>query len=97
MEFAAINMLLTHKSYLSYLSFTSYAVCAVQALEHWLASVIEWTRANKLKLKSHKTEVLLLGGSPDGLGGDLLVWIELDYPENTMYTTWKCFVIQHSQ
>lgn len=42
-----------------HLSFTSSAEDVVRVLEHCLTSIIDWTRANKLKLNPDKTEMLL--------------------------------------
>ena len=60
----------------SYLSFTTSAVEAVQTLEHCLVSLLEWTRANRLKLKLDKTEILFLEGPPK-IRGLSLDWIAL--------------------
>ncbi|KAF7238948.1 N-terminal EF-hand calcium-binding protein 3 [Varanus komodoensis] len=46
---------------------------AVAVLNRCLAEVMEWMRANKLKLNPDKTEVLLVGGSGFGEGGFDLV------------------------
>ena len=53
------------------LSFSSSAAEAVKTLEHYLDTVMDWTRATRLKLNPDKMEVLLLGGTLDLLGGCL--------------------------
>ena len=54
-----------------YLSFTFLAADGVLLPEGCLASVIESTRANRLKLNSDKMEILLLGGPSDILGDNI--------------------------
>ncbi|KAF7247602.1 Cytosolic 5'-nucleotidase 3A [Varanus komodoensis] len=56
-----------------YLSFSTNAGEAVAVLNQCLAEVVEWMRANKLKLNPDKTEVLLVGRSGFGEGGFDLV------------------------
>ncbi|KAF7250183.1 putative RNA-directed DNA polymerase from transposon BS [Varanus komodoensis] len=56
-----------------YLSFSTNPGEAVAVLNRCLAEVMGWMRANKLKLKPDKTEVLLVGGSGFGEGGSDLV------------------------
>ncbi|KAF7237674.1 Structural maintenance of chromosomes protein 1B [Varanus komodoensis] len=56
-----------------YLSFSTNPGEAVAVLNRCLAEVMEWMRANKLKLNPDKTEVLLVGGSGFGEGGFDLV------------------------
>ena len=55
-----------------YLSFSPTAVDAVSSLEHCLGTVLEWMRANGLRLNQDKTEMLCVG-SPgiSGLGNSL--------------------------
>ena len=43
----------------------------MQVFEHYLSSVTEWMRANKLKLNADKIETLLLGELLDWLEGNL--------------------------
>uniref|UniRef100_A0A8D2KSV3 Reverse transcriptase domain-containing protein n=1 Tax=Varanus komodoensis TaxID=61221 RepID=A0A8D2KSV3_VARKO len=56
-----------------YLSFSTNPGEAVAVLNRCLAEVMEWMRANKLKLNPDKTEVLLVGGSGFREGGFDLV------------------------
>ncbi|KAF7251907.1 Polypeptide N-acetylgalactosaminyltransferase 16 [Varanus komodoensis] len=56
-----------------YLSFSTNPGEAVAVLNRCLAEVMEWMRANKLKLNPDKMEVLLVGGSGFGEGGFDLV------------------------
>ena len=51
-----------------YLSFAITVENAVQTLEHCLVSILERTRANRLKLNPGKTEDMFLGGSTERLG-----------------------------
>ncbi|KAF7249720.1 Plexin-D1 [Varanus komodoensis] len=51
-----------------YLSFSTNPAEAVAVLNQCLAEVMGWMRANKLKLNSDKTEVLLVGGLGLGMG-----------------------------
>lgn len=46
-----------------HLSFTSSVVETVQALEHGLATILEWMKANRLKLKLDKMEIFCCGPS----------------------------------
>lgn len=68
-----------------YLSFTTSAVDAIQLLKHHLSSIMDWTRANKLKLNHKKIDILLLEESPaklvdnlsslDGVALHLKYWV----------------------
>ena len=51
-----------------YLSFSSNPGEAVAVLNQCLSMVMDWMRANKLRLNPDKTEVLLVGGSSVRLG-----------------------------
>ena len=51
-----------------YLSFSSNPGEAVAVLNQCLSTVMDWMRANKLRLNPDQTEVLLVGGSPVWLG-----------------------------
>ena len=55
-----------------YLPFSPTAVDAVPSLEHCLGTVLEWMRANRLRLNPDKMEILRMG-SPgiSGLGNSL--------------------------
>ncbi|XP_061460454.1 uncharacterized protein LOC133373973 [Rhineura floridana] len=50
-----------------YFSFSSSSGEAVKVLNRCLAAIMDWMRANKLKLNPDKTEMLLVNGSPDQL------------------------------
>ena len=59
-------MLMRHHSVSS---FSASAMDAVWMLEPCLVSVLEWIRANRLKLNPDKMEILLLGDPSDKLAG----------------------------
>ena len=77
-----------------YLSFSSKPGEAVAVLNQCLSTVMDWMRANKLRLNPDKTEVLLAGGSPVLLGDVHPLLDRVALPLMDRVHSWGCSWIQ---
>ena len=68
---------------------------AVEVLNQRPGMLTDWMRANKLRLKPDKMEVLFAGGSSVWLGDVPLFWTGLHSPERIGFVVWGCSWIQN--